>query len=734
MLHRDVAAWIDRVVPCGGFQRCVVFVLLLALVGLLAACSSGVAPDPSPSPSLTRAKIAADQDGVYVLSGMDLLAAGLELEGVDLNRISLTNQGREVPILVSGEGEELSIIFLGQENAGPYSRANMYWLDLAGESGMRMAERSVSESLCGDPADSFVETSRAEEDLFYAGEVPTGEEHWYWQKLLAPETVVFPVELLDLAPGEGALRVSLLGFTSDRVSPDHHVSIRLNDCSLGEAWWDGRQRYLLEAAVPASCLREGENLVELEALDDTGARVDIVLADWLEIDYPRSFFAREETLAFEGEAGSFVVEGFSNEPVWLFEVSDPSETAEIAATVEKGEWGYTLSFCDDRASGRSYLAVSQAGLRRPVRIAPVGPVRNLRDPDSQADYIVVAHEDFVEALEPLVEWRRSQGLTVLVVTATQVYDEFSHGLVDPAAIHELLREAHNNWAKPAPQYVLLVGEASYDYRDNLLGANRSLLPTYLVETDFSGSTMSDNWFVCLDDEDVLPDMAVGRLPVQTEEEARLVVEKIIRYEQEAPPGSWRERILLVADGEDPTFARQSDLLAEQSVPSGYQISRVYGDAEEDAQSVLAQALAEGSLIVNYVGHGSIDTWAEDRLFASEQIGSLGNDGRQPMMILMSCLLGFFGHPERDAMAEELLLAPDGGAVAVFAPSSLTLSSDQGPLNRALLKALLEGGQPTVGLAILEAKRSQSWETQAQRDVIETFTLFGDPALRLADPE
>jgi hypothetical protein len=101
-----------------------------------------------------------------------------------------------------------------------------------------------------------------------------------------------------------------------------------------------------------------------------------------------------------------------------------------------------------------------------------------------------------------------------------------------------------------------------------------------------------------------------------------------------------------------------------------------------------------------------------------------------MMIMMSCLLGFFDHPERQALAEELLLAKDGGAIAVFAPSSLTLSSDQGPLDHALLKALLSGEVPTVGLAIMEAKRSLPWETQGQRDVIETFTLFGDPALRL----
>jgi hypothetical protein len=320
---------------------------------------------------------------------------------------------------------------------------------------------------------------------------------------------------------------------------------------------------------------------------------------------------------------------------------------------------------------------------------------------------------------------------VQVVTITEVYDQFSHGLADPAAIRELLRYANAHWAEPAPQYVLLVGEASYDYLDNLKGPNKSLVPTYLVETAFSGQTVSDNWFVCLDEEDVLPDMAIGRLPVSTVAETRAVVDKIIAYEQGAPPGAWRQRIVLVADGENSTFATQSELLAEESVPPRYEVSKVYGASLEDPPSAVAQELAAGSLIVNYAGHGSIDTWSEDKLFSSEQISSLGNDGRQPMMILMSCLLGFFGHPDRDAMAEELLLAEDGGAVAVFAPSSLTLSSDQGPLDRALVKALLREEAPTVGLAILEAKRSVAAETQGQRDVIETFTLLGDPALQLA---
>jgi hypothetical protein len=348
----------------------------------------------------------------------------------------------------------------------------------------------------------------------------------------------------------------------------------------------------------------------------------------------------------------------------------------------------------------------------------------------QADYIMITHQDLRESILPLAEWRRNQGLTVQVVTATEVYDQFSYGLEDPAAIREFLRYAHANWTEPVPQYVLLVGEASYDYLDNLHGSNKSLVPTYLVDTAFSGETLSDNWFVCLDDEDVLPDMAIGRLPVSTADEARAVVGKIIAYERAAPGGDWRRRVVLVADGTVPSFAAQSDLLAEESVPLQYDVSRVYGSSLDDVPSVVAQELGAGSLIVNYAGHGSMDTWSEDKLFSSEQIDSLGNDGRQPMMIFMSCLLGFFGHPERDAMAEDLLLAQDSGAVAVFAPSSLTISTDQGPLDRALVRILLEEGAPPVGLAILEAKRSASTETQGQRDVIETFTLLGDPALRL----
>jgi hypothetical protein len=707
---------------------------LLFAVGLLAACSS---PTPVPSSvisSSTLARVAVAQDGIYVLSYADLEAAGLDLSKLDEDAVSLSNQGEEVPLLASGDGADLKLLFYGTANAGPYSRTNVYWLSLEGGARTRMLERPASAGPCGAFASSFVDTARGEEDLFYAASVAVGEDHWYWEKLLAPETAELPLEVLDLAPGDGLLRLALLGYTSDEVSPDHHVRVNVNDCMLGEASWDGQERHLVDSAVPGSCLLEGENTVGVEALGDTGARVDIALVDWFELEYQRYFRAHDDRLEFTGQGGSHLVTGFSTQPVWFFDVSDPLEVVQLTeADTEEEQALYTLAFAESEPVGDLYLAVGQAGLLAPTSIAAVTESIDLLSAANHADYLIITPEDFAASLQPLAQWRRDQGLSVMLIGINEVYDQFSYGLVDPAAIRELLRYAHANWTKPAPQYVLLVGEASYDYLDNLKGPNKSLVPTYLVDTAFSGQTLSDNWFVCLDDEDVLPDMAIGRLPVSTAQEATAVVDKIIAYERGAPAGDWRERIVLVADGTEANFGAQSDLLAEESVPASYVVSRVYGASVEDPSSVVAKELGAGSLIVNYVGHGSIDTWSEDRLFTSEQIASLGNDGRQPMMILMSCLLGFFGHPERQSMAEELLLAKDGGAVAAFAPSSLTLSSDQGPLNRALLSALLSAETPTIGRAILEAKRSVSAETQSQLDVIETFTLLGDPALRLVAP-
>ena len=156
------------------------------------------------------------------------------------------------------------------------------------------------------------------------------------------------------------------------------------------------------------------------------------------------------------------------------------------------------------------------------------------------DFLIIAHQDFIESVRPLKALRKSEGLSVGVVDMEDVYDEFSFGEKSPQALKDFLRYARKHWS-PKPKYVLLVGDASYDPRDYLGYGNQDYVPTKLMDT-FYLETASDDWFVDFDD-DGLPELAIGRLPVQTKEEADAVISKIVGYGQSDPVSE----ALLVAD-------------------------------------------------------------------------------------------------------------------------------------------------------------------------------------------
>ena len=447
--------------------------LLLFAIVLLVVLVSGCRSATSASATASEAKIVVEEDGIYALSYAGLADAGLDLSEVDPGTIQLLNRGEEVPIAHAGPAADLMIMFYGEENDGPYSRENVYWLSVGRDEGKVMAQRTVSSDLDKTPAGSFLHTICLEEESFYAAKVPPGEDHWYWQKTIAPDTSTTGVTLPHLAVGDGALRLSLLGYTSDPVSPDHHLRLHFNDCSVGEESWDGQGQHLVETFLSASCLQEGENSITLEAVGDTGAQADIVLVDWIEVDYPRLFIAEENRLEFSGQSGAHTLTGFTDNDIWLFDITDPLSVVLVTgAAVERSGQDYSISFVDEEPPGRRYVAISEDGLKTPSSIVPLVERPDLHSSQNQADYIVITHEEFREAIQPLVEWRTSRGLEVKVVSITDVYDEFSYGLVDPVAIRDFLRHAHGSWTRPAPQYVLLVGDASYDLRNNLGGPNR----------------------------------------------------------------------------------------------------------------------------------------------------------------------------------------------------------------------------------------------------------------------
>jgi len=237
------------------------------------------------------------------------------------------------------------------------------------------------------------------------------------------------------------------------------------------------------------------------------------------------------------------------------------------------------------------------------------------------------------------------------------------------------------WTAPAPQYVLLVGDASYDYKDNWgLGAGNDV-PSYTMFSEQAGETVTDDWFALVSGGDALPDLYIGRLPAATAAEAELMVAKILSYENAVNTKTWQKNILLVADNvtrvEELVFESMNDDAAAV-LPAALQPPfKAYLDDYGSTATLTADIQAQidaGSLLVNYSGHGSIQIWAEERIFDTGDVPGLANAGRYPFIINMNCLSGYFAYPAAwnyPSLGEALMRAQDKGAVGGLGPTGQT---------------------------------------------------------------
>src|SRR5262249_50606726 len=349
--------------------------------------------------------------------------------------------------------------------------------------------------------------------------------------------------------------------------------------------------------------------------------------------------------------------------------------------------------------------------------------------------------------------RKSQGVSVVVIDAIDLYDEFSFGQKTPQAIRDFLLYARTYWQKP-PRFVLLAAKGSYDPKNYLGEGDFDLVPAKLIDTR-QLETASDDWFVDFNNTG-LPEMAIGRLPARTPQEMSLMVGKIISYETAPQHGG----ALLVSDASDDFNFAAATLGLKPLLPAGFTpivIDR--GATPATAKMDLLNGINQGQRIVNYAGHGTVDLW-RDSLLTDEDAVALANGQDLPMFVMMTCLSGAFDDPGLDSISESLLKAQNGGAVAVWASSGVNEPGGQVALNRNLYQLLFAAkgssggiqpadkggngggsggggggkggggvGTPSIGLTIGEAA-ARAKTGVADQDVRKTWILFGDPAMRL----
>lgn len=710
-------------------------------------------------------KLAIKSDGLYRVSFEDLIAAGWPA-AIDPARLQLFHRGRELPLLLEDDGDSLfeageELLFFGERKAGEdayyddFTDTNIYWLAHSRGPGLRMATRTVSAS-AGAAGKFFLSTRHFEEDrLYYHGDndaqlyatLTIPGETWIWQ--MVPGNSVFKTDLVlqNVATSAPActLRGRVRGVTVDPADPDHHSQFWLNGRLIGEIFYDDNEEVLFRAVFPSSLLREGKNSFELRERQDTGAQYDQIYLDWLEISYWRNYVASDHFLRFREPEGvsqglaHYQLTNLRNQEILLFDrVRSQLLTGFAVAPGAPGQ--FVVTFADSVRPGREYFIAAPQALQRPAALVANQPSQ-WRARSNAAEYLIITHADFLAAAERLAAYRRQHdGLTVAVIAVEDIYDEFNFGIAHPAAIRRFLQHAYQQWQPPRPAMVCFFGDASWDPKQNADDSfKRDFVPSF-------GNPVSDSRLACFDgEEDFLPELITGRLPVENLEQAHAVIDKIIAQEA-APLAAWNKTFIFLNGGidsfEQEWFQSQSEALINrhvQSPPIGGQAVRIYkttpGRLIGELKPQILAALEAGATMLTFQGHAGSQTW--DLMMGNADLGELRNRGRYPFVASMTCHTARFATPNQTSFGEEFLRLAERGTTAFWGTTGWGFIFQDRVLLDSLFMAISREGVRGLGAATTLA-RVRLWQAFGSStnnvNSIDQYTLLGDPATQLTLPQ
>jgi len=680
--------------------------------------------------TLPAVKISVRSEGWYRVSHAQLAAAGLEADA-NARNLQLFAEGVEQPILIVGRqsgplGPDDSIEFYGTGIDTPFSDARVYWLVDGSRPGKRIAPAPAAHAGLSEPQ-SFPFTVLRQDRTTYFATLLNGENvDNFFGAAVTSEPVDQELTVAHSDPNSTlpvALSVTLQGATD---AQDHRVSVTLNGASLGEMDFANQANVTNTFSVDRSLLKDGANTVTLAALDGDN---DVSLVQSIALNYPHTYSADTNWLKATAPAGETVhIAGFSSPQINVFDITDPLGVTQLFGVISLDGTSYAITFAlpGSAVQQHTLLAFSDNQISAPAALEPHKPSA-LYEQRRGADVVIITHPDFESSLAPLVKLHESAGEEVELVTIDQIFDAFNFGERSPFAVRDFLQNAVAHWAKK-PQAVLLAGDASLDPRNYLGFGDFDFVPTRIIETA-AFKTASDDWFSDFQQKGFAT-IPTGRIPVRTSADADVVVSKIVNYEKGIGAGTWNQQALVIADQNvDNDFTTASNF-AVASLPASLGVTQILAnglDPNVARQKILA-ALNNGALLVNYNGHGSVEQWSFADFLDDSSASALSNSDRLPVYLLMDCLNGFFHDVYSTSLAESLLLAKDGGAVAVWASSGFTDAAPQATMDQALLHILKDNPAISLGRAVLQAKSGVT-----DQDVRRTWILFGDPTMHLQIP-
>ena len=402
-----------------------------------------------------------------------------------------------------------------------------------------------------------------------------------------------------------------------------------------------------------------------------------------------------------------------NTRVW--DVTDINHTMQVQGALQNN----ILSFNAKTENLHEYAAFDlKTGLLAPEFIQEIKgkiPNQNLHG-SNYADILIISHPDFLTEAQRLANLHsQKDGLSSLIVTPDQIYNEFSSGKTDPAAIRNFIKMFYDKASSPdeVPKYLLLFGDGSYDnrfpYSKDAQKTNYIVTFESANSLDPTNTFVSDDYFGLLDNGETivngpysgnpyttgLLDIGIGRLPVDSLSQATAVVDKIEKYMNNRSFGDWRNSICFVGDDEDDNIhMEQADELAtyvSQNYPT-FNVEKIYLDAYQqvststgsrypDVNAAILNQLNKGLLIFNYTGHGGESGLSHEQIMRqNEDIKQWKND-KYPLFVTATCDFARFDKSDGVTAGEDVLLNPNGGGIGLFTTNRLVYSAPNFVLNQ-----------------------------------------------------
>jgi len=722
-------------------------------------------------------RIKTESTGVYQITAADLKAAGFSPESIAPATMKLYSIGPypingpypdtmvQVPVYVKDNGDTKFdrgeyLAFYAESpsywqvsdslrltndtvwRTNVFTNNNCWWLTWGGESGRRMD--TVSGAGATNPLPGAYEHVRIEPDSLCPSRSGL---LWLWKDIVKIEGQEMAVTFkLDL-PRRDTIRWIRARFYG---KGNGHANVRLllngslfaDSLRIPEAMSRPPAVDFYSDSLPAEAVaRAGKtDSMTIELFGDEGMEVFL---DFLEVGYTEKLAVTKaepqlEFLAAEGNGAEFDIEGAGGDAL-LLDVTDPFSPVRIIQTgVSANRRNLRLN-----ATGFRRLRCALAsGLLVPTEVVGRSPGK-LRNPAVSGDYFVVCPDEFYHAADLFARYRegnvgRITNAHVRVAKLSEVYDDYAFGIEEPGAIKRLLQAKR-------PQYVLLAGDGTYDYRNILQLRTSPVLPAYEVGYDIDpevyGNTAKaiDAWYADLDGGGLSPDLILGRVTVRSPVEFRQFLDRLKEYETR-PPGYWAKRYLLLADDEiEGTFDRedpikdhisncdeQARIAAGLLDPVKVYLTeyRLEGNIKPGASNEFIRQLDNGAVLFCFFGHGAgFQLCHEQALHITNTVPSVNNGSRSPMAFYGSCGVGRFDDTRYEAIAEELV-RKEGGTIAGVGATKATYPSNNAEFARKMFRRLMEHPDDPIGPAFLEGFLAGGQEHQH---------LFGDPATVLRMP-